>query len=78
MYDLIPLRCLTPGQTAEIGQILGDPLQVHRLHELGLRDGTRVEMVRSGSPCVVRLAGHKLCFRQNKGVDVLVRPATAF
>ncbi|MCL4206991.1 MAG: ferrous iron transport protein A [Pirellulaceae bacterium] len=74
MHDLIPLRCLAAGQTAEIGQISGDPSQVHRLHELGMCRGTKVQMVRSGSPCVLRLAGHKLCFRQNAGLDIWVRP----
>jgi ferrous iron transport protein A len=77
VYDLIPLRCLVPGQTAEVGEILGDPLQVHRLQELGLRHGTRIQMVRSGSPCVLRLGGQKMCFRHTAGLDVLVRPGAA-
>jgi len=72
--DSIPLTSLAAGQTAEIERISGDPSQVHRLHELGMHHGTKVQMIRSGSPCVVRLAGHKLCFRQNDGLEVRVRP----
>ena len=30
MFELIPLRCLRSGQTAEVGQLVGDPQQVHR------------------------------------------------
>lgn len=77
MSDLVPLRCLTPGQTAEVGQIMGDPHQVHRLHELGLHHGTTVEMVQSGSPCIIRMSGHKLCFRHNDALNVFVRPGAA-
>jgi Fe2+ transport system protein FeoA len=74
MFELIPLRCLRPGQTGEVGQVVGDPQQVHRLQELGLRQGTRVEMVQAGSPCIIRTAGSKLCFRQSETLGVLVRP----
>lgn len=74
MSDLIPLRMLQPGQSARIGQIMGDPQQVHRLEELGLRQGTQVQMVQAGSPCIIQLAGHKLCFRQNEALNVFVQP----
>ena len=75
VQDVIPLRLLPPGQTGEVVEIVGDPHQVHRLEELGLRAGMTVEMVQAGSPCIIRLAGHKLCFRHNKRLNVLVRPA---
>jgi len=74
MFELIPLRCLRPGQTAEVGQVVGDPLQVHRLQELGVRQGTMIEMVQAGSPCIIRASGSKLCFRQSEALGVLVRP----
>ena len=74
MFELIPLRCLQPGQTAEVGQVVGDPHQIHRLQELGLRQGTMVEMVQAGSPCIIRTSGSKLCFRQGDAIGVLVRP----
>ncbi len=73
MHDLIPLSLLTPGQSAHVGQINGRPDAVHRLEELGLRGGATVEMVRSGSPCIIRLAGNKLCFRTDDLLHVLVR-----
>ena len=78
MDHLVPLRSLGAGQAAEIGQITGDPQQVHRLQELGVRHGTTVEMIRPGSPCIIRMAGQKLCFRQNSAVNVLVRLAGVF
>jgi ferrous iron transport protein A len=72
--ELIPLRLLAPGRVGEVMQIVGDPQQVQRLEELGLREGTEIEMVQGGSPCIIRISGHKLCFRQNRRLNVLVRP----
>jgi Fe2+ transport system protein FeoA len=74
MNELIPLNLLESGCTALIGQVLGRPEQVHRLEELGLRGGAAVEMLQPGSPCIIRLAGHKLCFRADELLSVLVRP----
>lgn len=73
MHDLIPLSLLPAGECARIDQVIGLPEQVHRLEEMGLRGGAAIEMVQSGSPCIVRLEGHKLCFRADELLSVLVR-----
>ncbi|HND52110.1 MAG TPA: FeoA family protein [Pirellulaceae bacterium] len=70
---LVPLCHLHPGQSAEVGQLMGLPDMVHRLEELGLRTGAHIEMVQSGSPCIIRLSGSKLCFREADACSVLVR-----
>jgi ferrous iron transport protein A len=77
MHDLIPLNLLPVGQRALIDQVIGLPEQVHRLEEMGLRGGVSIEMVQSGSPCIVRLDGHKLCFRADELLSVLVRQGAA-
>ena len=76
IHPLMPLNLLATGQTAQIGQVLGRPEQVHRLEELGLRGGATIEMVQTGSPCIIRLGAHKLCFRADELTRVLVHPAT--
>ncbi len=74
MNELIPLNLLSPGQSADVGQVVGMPEHVQRLEELGLRGGAKVEMIQSGSPCIIRLAGHKLCFRSDdEMLRILVR-----
>ena len=77
MHQLVPLHLLAAGQTARIGQVLGRPDQIHRLHELGLCDGTLIEMLQPGSPCIIRLAGNKLCFRADELTSVLVVPGAS-
>jgi ferrous iron transport protein A len=74
MSDLIPLNRLRPGETALVADVLGNSDNVRRIKELGLRDGAAVTMVRSGSPCIIRLAGQTLCIRANGVLNVLVRP----
>ena len=74
MYELIPIHHLDPGQIGEVGQLIGDAEQIHRMEELGLRQGTIVEMVQPGSPCIIRLDGTTLCFRDGNIYSVLVRP----
>ncbi len=75
MHHVMPLQGLRSGETAHIVDVVGLPDQVQRIKEMGLRSGVQVEMVRAGAPCILRLAGHKLCFRANDSLNVLVRPA---
>jgi ferrous iron transport protein A len=71
----IPLSQLPRGQSACIRRIVGRAEHVHRLEEFGLRSGTRIEMFRSGNPCIIRLAGNKVCLRADELLRILVEPA---
>ncbi len=77
-FELVPLANLLAGQSGVIGAVLGAPEQVHRLHEIGLRDGSNIEMIQPGRACIVRLLGHTLCFRADELVSVLVRPGAVY
>jgi len=77
MQNIIPLSMLRPGQSGQVSQVRGDGDSVRRLGELGMRAGTRVEMVQRGNPCIVRLgdkqaSGGRLCFRDGDLVEVIV------
>ena len=69
---MFPLQMLPSGRSARIGQLMGNAHEVHRLHELGLREGLRVEMIQTGNPCIVRIEGQKLCFRDDEFLRILV------
>lgn len=71
-YNLIPLAQLAAGRSAQVAAVLGRVDHVHRLHELGLRDGVTIEMLQPGSPCILKLAGQRLCFRADELLSVLV------
>jgi Fe2+ transport system protein FeoA len=74
---VIRLRHLPAGHCAHIAQIVGHPDHVHRLEEFGLRGGTKIEMFRPGNPCIIRLAGNKVCLRADDLLSVLVEPTAA-
>ena len=75
LYDLVPLCQLGAGATAIVATVLGCADHVHRLHEMGLRNGAPIEMVQPGSPCILRLGSQKLGFRADELLSVLVRPS---
>ena len=76
MNEFIPLQLLPAGQSAHVVQLLGLPADVQRLQEMGLRQGASLEMIQSGSPCIIQLAGSKLCLRDANLFHVLVEPVS--
>lgn len=77
VQELIPLKMVRAGQFGRIEELVGDAEHIHRLEEMGLRRGADFEVVKSGTPCVVRIGGCKLCIRDADSFGVLVRPGVA-
>jgi ferrous iron transport protein A len=73
MPEFLPLNALRCGDIAEVAELVGSAEQVRRLEELGLRAGARLEMVQCGTPCIVRVNGTTLCFRDCASLRVLMR-----
>ena len=71
---MMPIEHLHPGQIAEVNDIVGPVEQVRRLAEIGLKRGARLELLRGGSPCIVRIDGAVFCYRDDASVRVLVAP----
>jgi len=63
---------LPTGQTALVHRISGPADEVRRLEEFGIHSGIRVEMFRRGNPCILRLAGNKICLRASQPLRVMV------
>lgn len=61
--SFLNLAQLPAGAAAEIVEISGTGPSVARLRELGFQAGRTVQMVRPGSPCIVKLDQCKLCLR---------------
>lgn len=76
-HEQVPLAMMRAGQRARVGAVFGCRDLVHRLHEMGLRGGVEIQMIRPGSPCIIRLDGQKLCFRADETANVLVRLGAA-
>lgn len=74
---LVPLDMLSAGEWADVAEVQGDDSWVGRLAELGLRQGCRLQMIQTGSPCLLQVANCKLCLRSSDCTQILVRPVAA-
>ena len=74
---LMPLDMLRAGEWAEIHEVSGEPAWVGRLAELGLREGCRLQVVQAGSPCLLQITQCRLCLRDDRCSQILVRPVPA-
>ena len=74
---LLPLELVEAGGWAEVEDIAGEPTWVSRLAELGVRVGSRLQVLRQGRPCLLRIGSCRLSFRDESGMQILVRPLPA-
>ena len=70
----MPLSMLAAGDSAVVQSVVGSSELVRHLAEIGVRDGALLEMVRPGTPCILRVDGAKLCVRGDELLQVLVTP----
>ncbi len=77
MSHTIPLDLLAVGEPAVIDVLDGSDDEVHRLREMGISPGANVEMLRSGSPCIVRIGDQRLCLRCHDSTSIYVKPKSA-
>ncbi len=74
---LVPLEYLGAGESAEVAEVAGDASWTSRLAELGVRAGSRIRVLRAGSPCLLQVGGARLSLRAENAAQILVRPLTA-
>jgi ferrous iron transport protein A len=71
---LVPLELLGRGEWADVADICGEPGWLGRMAALGLRVGSRVQVVQPGRPCLLQIDGCRLCVRGECELQILVRP----
>ncbi|MEZ6143561.1 MAG: FeoA family protein [Zavarzinella sp.] len=71
---MIPFAQLTAGEWAEVVEIDGDACYVQHLRELGLHPGTAFQLVRHGSPAMVRVHGSVFAVRFCDECSLWVQP----
>lgn len=73
-HQLFPLEMLRRGEWADVAEVSGDPSWVGRMAELGIRSGSRVQMIQDGIPCMLNVNGCKLCLRGDACSRIYVHP----
>jgi Fe2+ transport system protein FeoA len=68
------LEYLRSGEWADIAEITGEPKSVSRLAELGVRAGSRLRILRAGTPCLFQIGNSRLSLRGDAAMQILVRP----
>jgi ferrous iron transport protein A len=71
---LLPLEMLRAGEWADVAEVCGDDGWVCRLAEMGVRTGSRLQVVQDGTPCMLNVEGCRLCLRGDACAKILVRP----
>lgn len=71
---LVPLELLHAGEWADVTEVTGEPSWIARLAELGIRAGSRIQLLQSGSPCLLQVDGCRLSLRGELAMQILVRP----
>jgi ferrous iron transport protein A len=74
---ILPLELLHNGEWADVAQVAGESAWVHRLAEIGIRPGCRLEVLQAGCPCLIQVGGVRLSIRSDQGTQILVRPCGA-
>ena len=54
-WETLSLRTMRPGETGRVTGLSVKNGAARRLAEFGFVRGARVEMIRSGAPCIIRL-----------------------
>lgn len=72
MTQVVPLDMLRSGEHGCICDMDGRDEFVHRLEEMGLREGVTIEMLRPGTPCILGVNHHRLTFRPEETTTILV------
>ncbi len=70
------LADLSPGQSAEVLSLSGDPALVQRLYEFGLLEGERVAVLARaplGDPIEIQLGNSRLSLRKAEAAYIAVR-----
>ena len=73
---MLPLECLQCNERAEVADVVGDPLWVARMADLGVQNGAHLRMVAPGTTCMFELGQCKLCLRTDPSNCIYVRPLT--
>lgn len=73
---LMPVELLASGTWGDVAEVTGEPDWVGRMAELGVRTGSRLQVLQPGSPCLLQVGGARLSLRADLAMQILVRPVS--
>src|SRR5262249_11524996 len=73
---LMPVEFLSSGEWGDVAEVSGEPHWVGRMAELGVRAGSRLQVLQPGSPCLLLVGSARLSLRGEMAMQILVRPVS--
>jgi ferrous iron transport protein A len=73
---LLPVELMGSGEWGDVAEVSGEPHWVGRMAELGVRAGSRLQVLQPGSPCVLLVGSSRLSLRGDLAMQILVRPVS--
>jgi Fe2+ transport system protein FeoA len=73
---VMPVELLASGEWGDVAEVSGEPHWIGRMAELGVRAGSRLQVLQPGSPCLLRVGGARLSLRGDVAMQILVRPVS--
>jgi Fe2+ transport system protein FeoA len=70
----MPVELLDSGEWGDVAEVSGEPQWVGRMAELGVRTGSRLQVLQPGCPCLLLVGGTRLSLRGGLAMQILVRP----
>lgn len=74
VHNLLPLELLRAGEWGDVEEVCGEPAWIGRLAEMGVSIGSRLQVLQSGSPCLLQVGNSRLSLRGDMTQQILVRP----
>lgn len=70
--QIVPLELLAANESGIVAAVDGQQGFVVRLNEMGIHAGTRIRMIRPGSPCLLEINHQRLSIRLEDSASILV------
>ena len=72
MTQTVPLENLGRYAAGKVQQVDGDVPLVQRLAEIGFKVGSSLQVLRPGTPCLLRVDNQRLSLRLERSLRILV------
>ncbi len=72
----IPVEYLSQDSLGVVVDVAGEGQNIHRLEEMGIRNGCRIRMLCPGETCLLAIDGKKMCVRLGSVAEIMVCPVT--
>ena len=72
--QVLPISMLRRHEMAKVVELTGEDCCVHRLEEIGFREGVMICMLNPGAPSIIGMEGRRISLRVDCDTEIFVEP----